>query len=118
MSKRVLVVDDERIITDTLAAILRNAGYETDAAYDAMSALSQCESFRPELVISDVVMPEMSGVELAIEIRKRYPNCRVLLFSGQAGAFDLLEDARLRGHDFELLAKPIHPADLLAKVGA
>ena len=114
--KRVLVVDDEQVIADTLTTIFRNAGYEAVAAYDGLSALSQCASFRPDLVISDVVMPGMNGVELAIEIRQTSPTCQILLFSGQAATANLLEEAQQRGYDFELLAKPVHPKELLAKV--
>jgi CheY-like chemotaxis protein len=112
------VVDDERCIADTLSLIFRKAGYVAEAAYDSLSALSQCESFNPDLVVSDVLMPGMNGIEMAIEISERYPACRILPFSGQAGTADLLEIARHSGHDFELLSKPIHPADLLAKLAA
>jgi CheY-like chemotaxis protein len=116
--KRVLVVDDEANIANTLTAIFRNAGYEAVAAYDGRSGLSQCESFHPDLVITDVVMPGMSGVDMAIEVKQRYPACKILLFSGQAATADLLEEARRSGHDFEVLAKPVHPKELLAKVCA
>jgi CheY-like chemotaxis protein len=118
MSKKVLVVDDERCIADTLAAILRNSGYDATACYDAEGALQQCESVRPDLVISDVVMPGMNGIDLATLVRERHPHCKILLFSGQAKTVDMLEEASRRGHDFELLAKPIHPAELLAKLAA
>ena len=115
---RVLVVDDERCIADTLAAILRNSGYDAAACYDADSALQEFESVAPDLVISDVVMPRSNGVELAMLIRERHPECKILLFSGQAQTVDMLGEARRRGHDFELLAKPIHPAELLSKLSA
>ena len=65
-----LVADDEPRIADTLATILRNFGYEASVAYDAPSAISQCEPFNPELVITDVVMPGMNGVEMAIQVRR------------------------------------------------
>ena len=116
--RRVLVVDDEPCIADTLAAIFRNAGYEAATAYDGNGGLSQCEVFRPDLVITDVVMPEMNGIEMAIWIKERYPTCKVLLFSGQAATANLLDEARRSGYDFELLAKPVHPGELLAKVAA
>ncbi len=61
-------------------------------------------------------MPGMSGIDLAIYFRKRCPTCKVLLFSGQANTAHLLEIAERRGHQFEVLNKPIHPADLLAKL--
>ncbi len=117
MPKKILVVDDEHLIADTLAVILRGCGYQVRVAYEAHGALHQCESVIPDLVISDVAMPGMNGVELAIAIRERYPMCKVLLFSGQATSLDLLEGARQRGHDFDMLQKPIHPKDLLAKIG-
>jgi DNA-binding response OmpR family regulator len=115
MAKRIFVVDDEKCIADSLVTILRNSGYEATAFYNAQSALEQVESFSPELVISDVLMPGMNGVEMANLIRERHPTCKVLLFSGQAATADLLEGIRSRGYDFELLAKPVHPTELLAR---
>jgi len=116
MAKRIFVVDDEKTIADTLAVILRQTGYEASAFYDAQSALAQVEAARPELVISDVMMPGMNGADMAILIRERHPACKVLLFSGQASTLNILDMVERRGYDFELLAKPIHPTDLLAKV--
>lgn len=116
MSNRIFVVDDETVIADTLAAILNRSGYEASAFYDAETALSACETSQPQCVISDVVMRGMSGVDLAVQIRERFPACKILLFSGQAVTSDLLATARERGHDFDLLAKPVHPNDLLAKL--
>jgi len=116
--KRFFVVDDEQCIADTLTAILRRSGYEATALYDGESAWSACNNKAPDLIISDVVMPGISGIDLAIRIRERYPNCKVLLFSGMAASADLLEDARRQGYDFEVLAKPVHPADLLSRIAA
>lgn len=62
------------------------------------------------------MMPGMSGIELAIHFRKAQPECKILLFSGQATTADLLEKARTEGYDFDLLTKPVHPADPLAKL--
>jgi DNA-binding NtrC family response regulator len=114
----VFVVDDETCIADTLAVILRKAGYAAKAFYNAESALSDAESCCPELVISDVAMPGMSGAEMAVVFRERHPACKILLFSGCAWTADLLEKVRGRGYDFELLAKPIYPTDLLARVAS
>jgi DNA-binding NtrC family response regulator len=116
MPKRVFVVDDEPCIADTLAVILRQSGYEATAFYNAQSALEGVAAGCPELIISDVVMPGMSGVDMAVLIKEHHPDCKVLLFSGNAAMADMLASARQQGHDFELLTKPVHPADLLARV--
>jgi DNA-binding NarL/FixJ family response regulator len=70
------------------------------------------------LLITDVVMPEMSGIELSIQLCEACPNCKVLLFSGQGATADLLQAAQAKGYTFELLLKPVHPADLLARIQA
>jgi CheY-like chemotaxis protein len=113
---RVLVVDDERVIADTLAIILNQAGYNASAVYSGTAAVEQAKSIKPNLVISDVIMPDMNGIDAAIKIRASVPSCKILLFSGQAATADLLENARQHGHEFEILAKPVHPQDLLAKL--
>jgi len=113
---RVLVVDDEQVIADTLAKILDLNGYEASAVYSGTAAVESARSLQPDLVISDVIMQDMNGIEAAIHIRGFLPTCKILLFSGQAATADLLENARAQGHEFEILAKPVHPADLLAKL--
>jgi len=115
MAKRIFVVDDEKCIADTLVVILRNSGFEATAFYNAQTVLEQVELLCPELVISDVMMPGMNGVEMAVLIRDRHPACKILLFSGQAATAELLEGVRRRGYDFELLGKPVHPKELLAR---
>jgi len=113
---RVLVVDDEHVIADTLAIILNQAGFDASAVYTGIGAVERAREERPDLIISDVIMPDMNGIEAAIKIRQALPSCKILLFSGQAATADLLEKARLEGHEFEILAKPVHPQDLLAKL--
>jgi CheY-like chemotaxis protein len=113
---RILVVDDEKFIADTLAMILEGEGHEALAVYDGREALEKTESFIPDCVISDVIMPGMSGIETCSAIQERYPECQILLFSGQASTGELVAKARAEGHTWELLAKPIDPEELLAKV--
>jgi CheY-like chemotaxis protein len=115
---RVFVVDDEQIISSTLATILRRSGFDAVAFTDPLEGLREARITPPDLLISDVMMPELSGIDLAILIKKDCPDCKVLLFSGQAATANLLETARAAGHDFQLLSKPIHPADLLLKIKA
>jgi DNA-binding response OmpR family regulator len=114
----VLVVDDEVVIADTLAAILARNGMAAMAAYDGESALKIMLTIPPDLLLTDVAMPGMSGIDLAISMRSAHPDCKVLLFSGQASTLDLLANARNEGHDFALLLKPVHPTELLARISA
>jgi DNA-binding response OmpR family regulator len=112
----ILVVDDERVIADTLASILCISGYAAFSVYDAQSALEFAAAIVPDLVITDVSMPGMNGVDMAILMKKSHPQMKVLLFSGQAATADLLRAARDSGHSFKLLSKPVHPSELLANV--
>ena len=116
MQHRIVIVDDEKRIADTSALILQAEGYQTAAAYDGASGIARCREFHPHLVLTDVVMPGMSGIEMAIAIRSEFPRCAILLISGQAATADMLEAARREGHSFELLAKPVHPTVLLKRV--
>jgi CheY-like chemotaxis protein len=112
----VLIVDDERVIADTLSMILSRSGFSTMTAYDGLEALEIARSTPPDLVISDVVMPRMTGVELVIALADIIPACKILLFSGQAATIDLLEKAREAGHTFTTLTKPVHPSDMLKRI--
>lgn len=110
------MVDDERTIADTLAVILNQRGYEASIAYDGTEAIEAARRFQPDLIISDVVMPDMNGIEVAIRIHEFLPDSKILLFSGQATTTDLLDDARKNGHEFDCVPKPLHPKELLLKI--
>jgi DNA-binding response OmpR family regulator len=112
----VLVVDDEAVIADTLAMILEQSGLKALVAYDGNSALAIASTMAPDLLLTDVSMPGMNGIDLAVAIRHILPKCKILLFSGQASTMNLLGSARDAGRDFTVLAKPLHPTELLARV--
>ena len=112
----ILVVDDERIIADTLAQIFNRNGYTAIPAYSAAMALELASSVPPDLLLTDVSMPGMSGIDLAITMKAVCPDCRVVLFSGQASTVDLLATARAAGHTFQTLSKPVHPAVMLNRI--
>jgi CheY-like chemotaxis protein len=116
MKLKVLVADDERVIADTLAKILDNSGFEATAVYSGDQAVKIANTLRPDALISDVAMNGINGIEAAIEIREILPTCKILLLSGQNSTADLLNEARSRGYDFEVLAKPIPPKDLVARL--
>lgn len=112
---KMLIADDERTIADTLAIILRQSGFETDAVYDGHAAVEKARHWKPDLLLSDVMMPGINGIESAVRVCKLIPECRVLLFSGHTMTANLLDDARVQGHHFEVLQKAVHPAELLAR---
>lgn len=112
----VLIVDDERNIADTLSIILSKSGFATMTAYDGVTALEFARTIPPDIVISDVAMPGMSGVQLAIRLTEVIPECKIILFSGQASTVDLLENARQDGYYFNTLTKPVHPKEMLRHV--
>lgn len=113
---KIIVVDDEPIIADTLVNILEGEGHNALAVSHGESAVKWAKMVLPDAVISDVIMPGMDGIETAKAIMKFLPNCRIILFSGQAASIDLLGKARTEGYSFEVLAKPINPEKLLEKL--
>ena len=112
--QRILVIDDEKLIAHSLRDILSRAGFDTVCALSGAEAIELAEEICPDIVISDVIMPDLDGVQTAIRIQRACPEARILLFSGQAATSDLLQRARAEGHTFDLLPKPIHPARLVA----
>ena len=112
----VFVVDDEPNIASTLAAILNLSGFKATSFTDPLEALNSELSDPPDLLVSDVMMPTLNGIELAIQLKAICPECKVLLISGHIATSSLLEAAVANGHAFELLSKPVHPADLLKKL--
>jgi DNA-binding NtrC family response regulator len=114
----VFVVDDEAVIVSTLVAILNQSQFKATAFVNPLKALEVAKEKAPDLLISDVVMPGMNGIDLAIQVKALRPDCKVLLFSGNAATSHLLDSAKDAGHNFTLLAKPIHPTELLAALKA
>jgi CheY-like chemotaxis protein len=115
-TQRVLVIDDEADIADSLTDILILHGYDAVAFHDGVSAIESARHHCPNLVISDVVMPKLNGVDTVTAIHEFCPAVRILLLSGQALTTDILDRARASGREFEVLPKPIHPYLLLKKV--
>lgn len=112
----VVVVDDEPAISNTLCRILRGAGYSAFAAYEAEEAMMLCKHHSAAMLIADVNMPGISGIELAQQVSREMPDCHILLFSGHVDTAPLLAAARAAGNHLECLAKPVHPEDLLSRV--
>src|ERR1700683_5021567 len=113
---KILVADDEPIIADTLATILNQGGFESRAVYSGEQALEVASTFLPDMLVTDVIMANLDGIETAIQMRSLFPQIKVLLFSGESTSADLLLRANSRGYEFEILAKPVYPVDLLMKL--
>jgi CheY-like chemotaxis protein len=114
--KRVFIVDDEFIITSTLALILRHHGFDATSFTQPLEALQAVKERAPDVLVSDIMMPEFSGIDLAIRVQQQCPECKILLFSGQAYTNALLEKAKTDGHHFEVLLKPVHPVELMRRI--
>lgn len=113
---RILVVDDDIAIADSLAVILNSGGYHAKAVHSAEEALEESVLLAPDVLITDVIMAGMSGIDLAIHISNTVPTCKIILFSGQAQTPELLRKAEEDGYRFELLHKPVHPQVLLRRL--
>lgn len=115
---RVLVVDDESVVADSVGEILQEHGYEARVAYSGKQAIDLANAMCPDILVCDVLMPNLNGVQTALAIRQICPNLRILLFSGQAGTVDILKRAQSEGHDFEVMPKPLHPDQLLRRLSS
>jgi len=114
LKRRVFVVDNEHMIAWSLAEILNNKGFDAIPFTKPMDALNAASGKPLDLLISDIVMPNISGTELAIRVLEQHPACKVVLFSGQAGIGDVAEIAER--YKFEVLLKPVHPVALLKRI--
>lgn len=111
--RKILIVEDEKVVADTLGQILAANGYEIRVVYSAEDAVSFIASWRPDVAILDVMLPKMNGIELALVLKESLPECHTLLFSGQPSVEVLMQKARSEGHQFDILAKPVHPTVML-----
>ena len=114
--REILVVEDEKVVADTLGQILAAHGYDIRVVYSAEDAISIISAWKPSLAILDVMLPKMNGIELALILKENLPGCHTLLFSGQPSVEGLMQKARNEGHEFEILAKPVHPSVMLTAI--
>jgi CheY-like chemotaxis protein len=112
----ILIVDDEPLIADTLSSILRLHGFVTTTAYDGLSALKIARGISPSLLITDVAMPGMNGVDLARAVMQMLPECGVILFSAHASSAELVREKCELGPKLVFLEKPVHPEVMVMRV--
>lgn len=109
---KVLVIDDDRMVADTLAEILRRHGFSPVALYSGEEAVEMVDTFQPDIVLSDIRMYRVDGIEAARTIRKLHPECRVILFT--ASSLNASTKQMIEHHGFEFLERPLHPQQILA----
>lgn len=112
----IFVVDDEEVIASTVAAILRLKGLDAIPFTQPFEALESSRSVAPDLLICDLIMPQLSGAELALHIQASHPECKVLLFTGLWDTADAEIAAYQDGLLYQMIPKPVHPKELLRKV--
>jgi len=115
-SQTVFVVDDEPGTASMIAAILNASGFQVTAFTDPEKVMQAAESCCPNILVSDVFMPHMNGIELAIKFQVAYPKCKILLFSGNAAANRLMKVATKKGHAFTIMSKSTLPNEIVAAV--
>jgi DNA-binding response OmpR family regulator len=115
MTRTILVVDDERNIVELARLYLRNEGFEIEAAYNGREGLEKARSLHPSLVLLDIMMPEMDGLEVFRQLRKS-SDIPVIMLTARADDVDKVVGLELGADDY--VTKPFNPRELVARVKA
>ena len=110
---KILIVEDEAVVLHTLQLILKQHGYDVRGARDAHEAFAISPAFEPDILLCDINLPDVDGIQVALRLKHELPFCRVVLLSGEISSTELLQEAKEKGHNFEVLAKPTEPQHLL-----
>jgi two-component system alkaline phosphatase synthesis response regulator PhoP len=115
---KILIVDDEPSIRELLEYNLRKAGYQTKCSYSGKDALSCVKSFAPDLILLDIMMPDMDGIEACRQIRtmKGTGNCHIIFLTARSEEYSEIAGFEAGGDDF--IIKPIKPRALLSRLSA
>jgi len=114
---KILVIDDDPLVRNTILRILRTSGFDVVAAEDGVRGMKAFRSETPDLVITDIIMPEQEGIQTILQIRKERPGAKIIAISGggRVGNADFLSMARSLGAD-DIVAKPFTPRQLVTRV--
>ena len=113
--KRILLIDDDSLLLEVMRQTLSQAGYEVSTAADGKEASALYASRKPDIVITDVYMPNKDGLEALMELRENFPHIKLIAMSGGVAKTNLLEVARVLGASCTLV-KPFQPEELLQAV--
>jgi two-component system alkaline phosphatase synthesis response regulator PhoP len=115
MPQRVLIVDDERKLVHGLVAYFRQAGFETLTAYDGRAALDSARRDQPDLILLDVMLPELDGMEVCRQIR-RASAVPIIMLTARVEEADMLSGLEIGADDY--IAKPFSPREVVARARA
>jgi CheY-like chemotaxis protein len=113
-----MVLDDDAAVRQTWTLIFQQQGYEVIAVECGQDAIDAARAHPPDLLLGDIRLPDMSGIEAARRVQGEAPGCRVLLISGDSDSGEVLEEARRQGTTFEVLPKPIAPPELIQRIAS
>ena len=113
--KKILIVDDESVVRESISELLVEQGYEVQTANNGREGIDVFESFHPDLVLTDISMPDMEGIEFLRILRKRKENLPIIAMSGNVVGTKFLESARLFGAT-AVLNKPFFKNELLCTI--
>jgi CheY-like chemotaxis protein len=116
--KKILVIEDNAIVRNTMTRILQAAGYTVVTANDGLQGVDMFRKEQPDLVISDIIMPQQEGIGTIRQILAERPGTKIIAISGggRIGNTDFLQIARKMGA-VDALPKPFDPDDLLSRIG-
>lgn len=113
--KKVLIIEDDKIIKGIIEFILRKEGYNIEFATDGLLALEKIKSFQPDLVITDVMLPYKSGLEIIMYAKTKNPKTPIIVISSLGKEDSTVSEAIKLGAN-DILAKPFNPIELTSKV--
>jgi DNA-binding response OmpR family regulator len=113
--KKILIIEDDKMIKTILQFMLNREGYQTDFAIDGKEGMEKLNSFNPDAVITDVMLPYLSGIEIVSLSKKLNPNRPVFVVSSLGNESITVEKAIEQGAN-EILSKPFNPEDILEKL--
>ncbi|MBS1804441.1 MAG: response regulator [Acidobacteria bacterium] len=113
---RILFVTYLDTVMEPMIMILNREGFEGYLVPTAEEMLEKALEIKPDVVVSEILLYPMNGVDGAIRLQKILPSAKFLMFSGGAPAADVLNKAREQGHEFEVVGLPFHPQDLMNRL--
>lgn len=114
VKRRILVVDDDAVTREALAEVLQDEGYEVALAADGLEAVAMLSTYQPDMVLTDLQMPGLNGMNVLTHVKNVYPTTPVIIFTAHA-TLDAEREARRQGAQ-DFLQKPLDFDDVLVRI--